>query len=206
MEIFSSSIQCFLSDIFHKDLELIKYGDLLTIQSLTINGKTLDGKRQIVNFNDIKLFKNIRYLEICNVVISNYMVDILSSLSYLESIVFRNCTFRKSIITLNNLNSVKRLRIESCKNFKLELIDNIDIDNLTIAGCLLGDFSLIRNSKISVLDISRTTIDNINSIMKLNLKKLVVSHDLYNKYNDILNRSTICVIVMAKDGYYIENV
>ena len=134
MEILTGSIQQFLVDVFSKNIEKVGYSDLLLVESLTIDGKSSDGKRQFICFDELKLFKNLKYLELRNMVISNYMIDILKEITYLQNIVFMNCTFRKSIITLNVLQSVNLIRVESCKNFRLDYINNININYLTIAG------------------------------------------------------------------------
>ena len=99
MEILTGSIQQFLVDVFSKNIEKVGYSDLLLVESLTIDGKSSDGKRQFICFDELKLFKNLKYLELRNMVISNYMIDILKEITYLQNIVFMNCTFRKSIIT-----------------------------------------------------------------------------------------------------------
>ena len=127
MEILTGSIQQFLVDVFSKNIEKVGYSDLLLVESLTIDGKSSDGKRQFICFDELKLFKNLKYLELRNMVISNYMIDILKEITYLQNIVFMNCTFRKSIITLNVLQSVNLIRVESCKNFRLDYINNINI-------------------------------------------------------------------------------
>ena len=126
MEILTGSIQQFLVDAFSKNIEKVGYSDLLLVESLTIDGKSSDGKRQFICFDELKLFKNLKYLELRNMVISNYMIDILKEITYLQNIVFMNCTFRKSIITLNVLQSVNLIRVESCKNFRLDYINNIN--------------------------------------------------------------------------------
>ena len=126
MEILTGSIQQFLVDVFSKNIEKVGYSDLLLVESLTIDGKSSDGKRQFICFDELKLFKNLKYLELRNMVISNYMIDILKEITYLQNIVFMNCTFRKSIITLNVLQSVNLIRVESCKNFRLDYINNIN--------------------------------------------------------------------------------
>ena len=64
-----------------------------------MSGKDFNNERQLVTFNEVKLFKNLRYLELRNILISNYMVDILSEVPLLENIVFRNCTFYKKVTT-----------------------------------------------------------------------------------------------------------
>lgn len=206
MEILTKSIQSFLVDAFDKDIEQIGYGDLLLVEGLTINGKDYNQQRQLVSFNEIKLFKNLKYLELCNVVISNYMITILSEMSYLENIIFRNCTFRKSIVTLNNLKPLKQIRIEHCKNFRLEYINNLVVDYLTISKCPIKNFSSLKNTKLCVLDISRAMVDNLYYLNDLDIRKLIISHDVYKSYSDMLTGLNIDLVVMARDGFYIESV
>lgn len=204
MEILTSPIQQFLVDAFSKNIEKVGYSDLLLVESLTIDGKSSDGKRQFISFDELKLFKNLKYLELRNMVISNYMIDILKEITYLQNIVFMNCTFRKSIVTLNVLQSVNLIRVESCKNFRLDYINNININYLTIAGSYIKTLLPLRGSHINVLDISREDFGDLINLDELDLQKIVIGHDAYLKYKDFFMKSKIQVIVMANDGFYIE--
>ena len=193
MEILTSSIQQFLVDAFSKNIEKVGYSDLLLVESLTIDGKSSDGKRQFISFDELKLFKNLKYLELRNMVISNYMIDILKEITYLQSIV-----------TLNVLQSVNLIRVESCKNFRLDYINNININYLTIAGSYIKTLLPLRGSHINVLDISREDFGDLINLDELDLQKIVIGHDAYLKYKDFFMKSKIQVIVMANDGFYIE--
>ena len=146
MEILTSSIQQFLVDAFSKNIEKVGYSDLLLVESLTIDGKSSDGKRQFISFDELKL----------------------------------------------------------CKNFRLDYINNININYLTIAGSYIKTLLPLRGSHINVLDISREDFGDLINLDELDLQKIVIGHDAYLKYKDFFMKSKIQVIVMANDGFYIE--
>ena len=54
MEILTGSIQQFLVDVFSKNIEKVGYSDLLLVESLTIDGKSSDGKRQFICIDELK--------------------------------------------------------------------------------------------------------------------------------------------------------
>ncbi len=203
MEIVTRSIKLYLKEVIKKSPSKIGYSDLLKVESITIDGKDENGEKQLVSFGEIKLLKNLRYLEIRNIMITDYIIKMLEDMDYLENIIFKNCTFRKTITTMNNLKPLKQIRIENCKNFNLKYIDKIILNTLSIKNFKLSSLRSISKS-IDVLDISDCTILTNKNLDKLNIKKLVISHKDYMKYKKDLEKVKYDVVVMANEGYYIE--
>lgn len=203
MEIVTRSIKLYLKEVIKKSPSKIGYSDLLKVESITIDGKDENGEKQLVSFGEIKLLKNLRYLEIRNIMITDYIIKMLEDMDYLENIIFKNCTFRKTITTMNNLKPLKQIRIENCKNFNLKYIDKIILNTLSIKNFKLSSLRSISKS-IDVLDISDCTILTNKNLDKLNIKKLVISHKDYMKYKKELEKVKYDVVVMANEGYYIE--
>ena len=88
MKLLTESINKYLKEVFQKDEFLI--ADYLLIEYLTVDGKDYEGNKQKVSFKDLQNFKNLKYLEIADVVINDNLIDVLSDLDYLENVVFRN--------------------------------------------------------------------------------------------------------------------
>lgn len=203
MEIVTKSINLFLKEVIKKSPSKIGYSDLLKVESITIDGKDENGNKQIIVFSELKMLKNLRYLEIRNVLITDYIIKILEDMNYLENIIFKNCTFRKTITTMNNLKPLKQIRVENCKNFNLKYIDRISLNTLTLKNITINNLQNI-NKSIEVLNISDANIVSDRGIDKLKINKLIISHDDYMKYKKNIDRQSFEVVVMASKGYYIE--
>lgn len=203
MEIVTKSIKKYLKEVIKKSPSKIGYSDLLKVESITIDGKDENGNKQIIVFSELKMLKNLRYLEIRNVLITDYIIKILEDMDYLENIIFKNCTFRKSITTMNNLKPLKQIRIQNCKNFNLKYIDKIKLNTLILKELTINNFQSI-NKRIEILDISDANILSDKGIDKLKIKELVISHNDYMKYKNNIDRQLFKVVVMASNGYYIE--
>lgn len=203
MEIVTKSIKLYLKEVVKKTPSKIGYSDLLKVESITIDGKDENGEKQLVSFGEVKLLKNLRYLEIRNILITDYIIKILEDMDYLENIIFRNCTFRKTITTMNALKPLKQIRIENCKNFNLKYIDKINLNSLTLKDFDINNLRNISNS-IEILDVSDSNINTNKNIDKLKINKIIVSHRDYMKYKNDFEKVKYEVVVMASSGYYIE--
>lgn len=203
MEIVTKSIKNYLKEVIKKSPSKIGYSDLLKIESITIDGKDENGNKQLIVFSEVKMLKNLRYLEIRNVLITDYIIKILEDMDYLENIIFKNCTFRKSITTMNNLKPLKQIRVENCKNFNLKYIDKISLNTLTLKDITMNSLQNV-NKNIEILNISDASIMSDRGIDKLKINKLIISHDAYMKYKKSIDRQSFEVVVMASSGYYIE--
>jgi len=204
MEILTESIKDYLVEKFDKGISEIGYADILHIESLTIDGKDEFNEKSPISFNDIKLFKNLKYLEIRNTLITTNLISILEDMPYLENLILRNCTIRKSVTTMNNLKKILQLRINNCKNFNFELINELNLLNLTIENMQVQGFNNLKNNHINSLDISMAKLKNANGLKKINIDKLVIKRKEYNKYKKILDNTKYDLIIMADKGFYIE--
>ncbi|MBP3840495.1 MAG: hypothetical protein IK997_00045 [Bacilli bacterium] len=204
MEILTKSIKDYLVEKFDKDISEIGYADILHIDSLTIDGKDEFNEKSPVSFNDIKIFKNLKYLEIRNTLITTSLISLLEDMPYLENLILRNCTIRKSVTTMNNLKKILQLRVNNCKNFSFELINELNLCNLTIENMQVQGFNYLKNNHINSLDISMAKLKNGNGLKKINIDQLVIKRKEYNKYKKILNNAKYSIIIMADKGYYIE--
>lgn len=204
MEILTQSIKDYLIDRFDKSIDEIGYSDILEVESLTIDGKDENNERQSVSFSDLKLFKNLKYLEIRNTLLTTNLFNILEDLPYLENLLLRKCTIRQSVSTMNNLNNIVQLRINECKNFSFELINELTLASLTVENMQIQGFNLLKDNHINVLDISRAKFKNMNGIKKVSIDKLVIKNKDYTKYKKVLDNLKYELIIMADIGYYIK--
>lgn len=203
MEIVTKSIKLYLKEVVKKTSSKIGYSDLLKVEGITIDGKDENGNKQLVSFGEVKLLKNLRYLEIRNILITDYIIKILEDMDYLENIIFKNCTFRKTITNMNNLKPLRQIRVENCKNFNLKYIDKIKLNTLTLKEVTINNFQSI-NKSVEILDISDANIISDKGIDKLKISKMIISHNNYNKYKKSIDKASYEVVVMASSGYYIE--
>ena len=203
MEIVTKSIKLYLKEVVKKTPSKIGYSDLLKVESITIDGKDENGNKQLVSFSELRLLKNLRYLEIRNIMITDYIIKILEDMDYLENIIFKNCTFRKTITTMNNLKPLKQIRIENCKNFNLKYIDKVNLNSLTLKDLNINNLRNISNN-IEILDVSDSNINTNKNIDKLKINKIIISHRDYMKYRNDFEKVKYEVVVMASKGYYIE--
>lgn len=207
LEIVTGSIKSFLLDVFDKDIQDILISDLLLVETLTIDGYDLDGNKQIISFQDLKNFKNLKYLEVANTFINSSVINILSHLLYLENIVFRNCSFSKKIKNMNKLYALRSLRIINCLDFDPLFISEIKtIKRLYLAGLSINDFTVFHQLDLDSLDISYSKVQSVSGIGKVNIKNLVISHIQYKRFCDDLDRLSFKIMIMAdfEEGYYIE--
>ncbi len=203
MEIVTKSIKLYLKEVIKKSASKIGYSDLLKVEGITIDGKNDNGEKQLVSFGEVKLLKNLRYLEIRNILITDYIIKILEDMDYLENIIFKNCTFRKTITTMNGLKPLRQIRIENCKNFNLKYINKVKIKSLTLKDLNISNIGNINNS-VEILDVSGSTITTNKNIDKLKISKIIVSHNDHIKYKRDFDKVKYEVVVMADEGYYIE--
>ena len=203
MKLLTESINKYLKEVFQKDEFLI--ADYLLIEYLTVDGKDYEGNKQKVSFKDLQNFKNLKYLEIADVVINDNLIDVLSDLDYLENVVFRNCKF--DINNINKLKNIKSLRIINCKNFDLSYIVKLNnLERLYISDLTFQNLKKLSKLQLESLDISGCSINKILGINELNTNYLVISSNQFDKFKENILDLDIRVMVMADPsyGYYIE--
>ncbi len=205
LQIITSSIRRFLEDSFVKKIDNILISELLLVESLTINGRNYDGEREVISFQDLKYFKNLKYLEVSNTLITKSAINIFSQCNYLEKIIFRNCTFSKQITSLEVLTNIRGINIYKCKKFDISFIkDLINVKRVFISGVSIANLKLFMGTRLYSLDISGAIVSSFESVEELSLNNLVISDEQYSNNKEIILECNYKVIVMASDGYYIK--
>lgn len=207
LEITSVSIHDFLCDTFHKDLSKILISDSLLVESLTIDGKNLDGEKQVISFLDLKKFKNLRYLEIANTLISCSVLSILADSPYLETVIFRNCAFSKQVKSMNMLTSIKSLKIMDCDGFHLSFISGLSqIERIYLKGMRLSSFRKFEGMDLISLDISYCSLKSTIGIENFKTDHLIVNENQFQLLQKCKSLFFSKIVVMAdfNEGYYIK--
>lgn len=203
----TESIRTFLIDLFQKSIDEILISDLLLVESITISGQDFEGEKLIISFQDLKNFKNLKYLEIANTYINSSVVNILSSLPYLENLIFKNCYFSKKIKNMGKLTQIKCIRVVGSQNCNYSFLNElIFVKKMYLSGIKLDDFQFFQNLNLDFLDVSGCSFQTVYGIDHLKVKNLIVGYSQYSRYRKKLLSLGIKIIVMAdyREGYYIK--
>lgn len=204
MSIRTESIKMFLEDTFKKKVDDIKISDMLSVQSITIDALDMDNNKSIVQFDEIKNFKNTHYLELCNLYIDDSIFNTLSYLPYIESIVFRNCVFSSSLSVIKN-KKIRKITVDSCEKFKFIYFSNISsLSCITIKNTSFTSFNGLRRMHLKYLEIIGDCLISRFNVSYLNADNFVLSRKIYRKYSDILNQFNSNILIYSDEGFYIE--
>lgn len=205
LQIITNSIKKFLEGVFFKEIDNILISDLLLVESLTINGRNYNGERETISFQDLKNFKNLKYLEVSNTLITNSAINIFAQCNYLEKIIFRNCTFSKQVTSLKVMKNIRAINIYKCKKFNVSFIkDLINIKRVFISGVTISNLEVFMGIRLYSLDISDAIVSNFDYVEELSLNNLIISDEQYSSNKEKILECNYKVMVMASDGYYIE--
>lgn len=141
----------------------IELEDLLKIEEITLNSVTISGKQNNVYFEDIKLFPNLKKIEIKN---NRITCENIKYLDNIDEIVFYNCI----IDTIEGLN-VKSISFIGCKiNCDLEF--KIKLFQLSIINTNCNSFEFLKNQnlleKLVIKNVEKFTMDKIDFYMPIN--------------------------------------
>ena len=207
MKIFTESISKYLEETFKKDSKDLLITDVLSILFISVNGLDDNNKKLKIDYKDLELFKNLKYLEIADANITNKTIDILSELEYLENVVFRNCTFNRQVKNLDKLKNIKSIRVLNCKNFDITYLKELDnLERLYISDKTLDNLNNFNTLKLEALDISECNLKNDLGLDKVHTNYLVLSGEQYNKFKEKILNLNMRIMIMAdpSNGYYIE--
>ncbi len=206
MNITTDSIREFLIDSFDKDIDDLLISDSLLVEFITVDGLDYDGNKLNVDFSDLKYFKNLRFIEIANTMVNSSLINILSTFNRLENVIFRNCTYSKSLRNFNKLTNIKCLRVIEANNFDLNYIKDLTtLKRLYISNMDINSLKVLSKLNLDALDVSSCNIKR-NCFKSLNVKYLVISEDLFNKYTESLLNLDCKVMIMGDEslGYFIS--
>ena len=206
MIIRTESIKYYLEEYFNKSYADVKISDILLIENITIDSFSSDNQKYPVFFEDLKNFKNLRYLELCNIIIDDDFINNIMYLQYLENIIFRNCKFSDNIIFFDPSIKLKRIVIDSCYGFKFTYFSKVlTLKSICIKNSNFSSFYGIKNLKLNFLEvIGNCNIRNF-CISYLCVNQFIISLHIYNKYSNNFTNYSSRVMICADEGYYIES-
>lgn len=163
---------------------------------LTVNKFDISGNLLFVDLNDLKNFKNLEKLSLCNLVLDFEDLFVISSLDKLHSLALYNCELNDdSLAEFINKTNIEELLLDNTKiNFNLidkclekVIIKNLKINNNINCNVLdvsqaLVDFNSFVFGKCSTLILSRSQFDSNEELLKLYIgkKHIIVKSDFYD--------------------------
>ena len=137
----------------------IEEKDLLKIEEITYDGKNIVGKENIVDFQELTLFPNLRKITLNNVSINKEEIEVLKNV---EEISFKNC----KIEAIEKLDKLKKLSIKSSELKTISEIEKFaNLSELELCNIEIEDFNfLIKLEQLKVL--------KIKNIPKFSLEKI----------------------------------
>lgn len=179
----------------------INVEDLTKIEEIVLNTVTISGKQNNVYFEDIKLFPNLKKIEIANNVITCEKIEYLKNI---DEIIFRNCK-------INSVENIKAKNISfiGCDiNCKLEFNDLNEISIIN-TNCDLLDFLKTQNNleKLVIKNVKDFTMDKVNFYMPIKYLSIEdidkINYEVLSNYTKL---STISIDGIDSNKNYSEDV
>jgi len=139
--------------------------DLKEIEEIRIDGKTFTGEENVVYFDEINLFSNLKEIELNNL---NIGIDEIQKLNNIEKITFKKCTIQN----LNSLTKVKNLSLKSSIINNIEEIKElVQIEELELIDLEIDNFEFLRElkslEKLKIKNVKEFELDKINFNMPI---------------------------------------
>lgn len=205
LQITTTSIITFLEEAFKKDPTNLSLSESLLVESLTLNGKDYNGKKQTISFQDLKEFQNLKYLEVANTLLTSSAINILAKITYLEKLILRNCTFSTRLNDIDKLTNIKSIKIYNCKGFNPSYLATlINIKRIFLSKIEINDISIFYELNLHSLDVSSSIIRNWKDTQKLQTKNLIINENQYLENKEEIEKCKFKIMIIATDGYYIK--
>lgn len=171
--------------------------DLNLITEIFLTSKTFTNQLNIVNFEEINLFKNLEKIRFDNLGITQKVIEIINN-SNAKNISFENC----EIINFIGLENVETLNISNCEIHDLSTISTFK--NLKkLYFCFMTQEQLNKLPPLKTLEfLSILGIDNflIDDILKFkNLKYLSIGKQDLEQLKNQLENTNLEIII--EDSY-----
>lgn len=145
---------------FKLDKTDFEEADLINIDSIILDGRKINGDINIVDFNDMDFFSNLKKIEIKNLDISK---EQMKKIEKLEDVSFKNC----KVESLEDIRNIKRISINNSKISDLDQIENFqNMIELEIINIQLENFSFLKKlMNLQILKIKNVkgfSLDKIN--------------------------------------------
>ncbi len=171
--------------------------ELNSIDTLVVSRADYDNRLLSVDFNDLLNFKNLVSLKIDGCSIDNETMTIISKLPMLNELSLFNCVIGDDIYEIFRSLNIRILRIENT-NFDLEYLDR-NYERIVLSGV---HFKRI-NGQCDELDISNCAVNDLSLVIDSNVKTVIVSKAQYLNHEELFNNCNKKIIVMESNGQFI---
>ena len=185
------------------DIDNISSNDLDNIIDINISPVDNNNVNQVVDFNDLDYFNNLRRLKIQYCFINREVLEKIIKLDKLEYISFIFCEFDNNIEDLMREINIKNFTIKKSINFRLDYLNNKIYDKLIISDENIYNKLLLKSK---VLDISHSIIIDREMLFELDVEKIVISYDEYDNNKNIYDNLEYIVEVKSKDDLTIDKI
>ena len=194
IEIKSRGLNNYLTYKLDKLEEIYTEEELLTVDELVIDSD------ENLDITVLKYFKNLKSLEIRNIMISNNTLDIILSLSNLKDLKFQLCDI-ENVDRLKELNLLG-LHLDCCETEDYSFIyEMTNLEELTLTGEVDLDINKLNNLiNLKYLNISHTICTNdVLNIEKL--EELYIDSSSIQDISFALNLNNLRVLSLSKEQY-----
>ena len=163
----TSSVKTFLEVKFNKNISLITEDDLLSIDTLAIEGNS-----ENIDLKDLILFPNLKELNISRVELTTQNMNDIKEFQNIESVSFNKCMFIEEN-DLSMLSNLRKLSFNNCYIENYEFLKNLkQIETLSIANpynSAIIDLNFLNNAKdLEYLILDKNEILNFSSLINNN--------------------------------------
>ncbi|MBQ6539301.1 MAG: hypothetical protein IJL76_03375 [Bacilli bacterium] len=181
-----------------KEIEDIQQEDLDKIDELNITGKDFNNDTQTVDFNDLKLFPNLKNLSIEYSTIDYDCIDIIRNYE-LKNLSFISCEFDSDLTNIKSINT-ENIYISNCYDFDFSFINNKEFNEVNISTETIRDKININCNK---LNLEHCEIENPEVLRGLNIKELIISTIQYEENPTVYENLGYPVTVMDEDSEFV---
>lgn len=176
------------------EIENITEENLKEIESIEISGRDYNNDSQLVEFNDLKLFSNLKNLIISFCTIDDEAIDIISSFE-LNNLSFISCEFYDTTTSITNLNT-NNIYISNCYNLDISLLENTEFNEINISTESINkEMNFISNK----LNLEHSSIEDVNLLKNLNINELIISKTEYEQNPSLYDSFNYNVTIMNDD-------
>lgn len=180
------------------EMENITQDDLEKIDSLEITGKDFNNDPQTVDFNDLKLFPNLKNLSIEYCTIDYEAIDIIKDFE-LKNLSFISCEFDSDISNIRSINT-ENIYISNCYDFEFSFLERKEFNEVNISTETIREKLNINCNK---LNLEHCEIERTEALQDINIKELVISILQYELNPTAYENLGYKVTVMDEDSEFV---
>jgi hypothetical protein len=180
------------------DLENITESDLEKVEELEITGKDFNNDVQTVDFEDLKLFPNLKDLSIEYCTIDHDCIEIIKEFE-LKNLSFISCEFDSDIRNIRSINT-DNIYISNCYDFDFAFVENKEFNEINISTETIREKISINCNK---LNLEHCFIEKPEVLNSLNIKELIISTIQYEDNPSAYESLEYKVTVMDDDSGYV---